>query len=139
MPYDKLLSEGLIKKQAADSDAILELVAIAERDARVAQQVLEVDPDWSFNIAYNSTQQASRALMLSKGYRPRRPNQHLTVVLFLKEIPALELADEIRQFDQMRRKRHRAVYDAAGQIGASEAEQAVSFARTYLENVRQSV
>jgi len=39
-------------------------------------------------------------------------------------------------FDQMRRKRHRVVYEASGRIGATEAEQAIAFARVFLVKIR---
>ncbi len=137
MPYEKLLSERRIKKQSPKPGPVRDLLSLAERDARVAAQTLEVDTDWAFNIAYNSVLQASRALMLKEGYRFRGPDQHATVVRFLNEALGQKLPDELATFDQMRRKRHRAVYDTAGRIGASEAEQAGLFARNYLEGIRQ--
>ena len=139
MPYEKLLSEGRIKKQSPKLGAVRDLLSLAERDARVAARTLEVDTDWTLNIAYNSVLQASRAFMLKEGYRPRGPDQHATVVRFLKEALGQKLPGEIATFDQMRRKRHRAVYDTAGRIGATEAEQAASFARDYLGNIRELI
>ncbi len=137
MPYEKLLSERRVKRQSPKPDAIRDILLLAERDVKVAEQTLEVDPDWAFNIAYNSVLQASRAYMLREGFRPRGPNQHATVVRFLEEAFAQKLPEDVATFDQMRRKRHRAVYDTAGRIGASEAEQAVIFARDYLDRIRQ--
>jgi uncharacterized protein (UPF0332 family) len=137
MSYEKLLSEGRIKRQSPKPDAIHDLLSLAERDAKVAEQTLEVDTDWAFNIAYNSVLQASRAYMLREGYRPRGPNQHATVVRFLKEAFAQKFPEDIATFDQMRRKRHRAVYDAAGRIGAAEAKQASTFAQKYLAQIRE--
>lgn len=137
MSYEKLLSEGRIRKLSPENSAIRDLLALAERDAKVAAQTLELDADWAFNIAYNSVLQASRAFMLKEGYRPRGPNQHATVVRFLNEALGEKLADEVATFNQMRRKRHRTVYEVAGRIGASEAEQAASFASDYLKRIRQ--
>ena len=85
MPFERLLSEGRIKKQPSKPSAIQDLLLLTERDARVAAQTLSVDPDWAFNIAYNSVLQTSRAFMLNEGYRSRGPEQHVTVVRFLKE------------------------------------------------------
>ncbi len=75
--------------------------------------------------------------MLNEGYRPRGPDQHATVVRFLNEALGEKLPDEIVTFDQMRRKRNRTVYEVAGRIGASEAEQAASFAREYWAKIGQ--
>ena len=39
-------------------------------------------------------------------------------------------------FDQMRRKRHRLVYEVAGLVSQQEAEQALSFAKAFVEETR---
>ena len=136
MPYEALLAAGKIQKQPPQPRTIRDLLSLAERDISVAAQTLEVDPDWAFNIAYNGILQASRALMLKQGSRPRGPEQHTTAVRFLKEALGEAFADQVATIDQMRRKRHKAVYEASGRIGAGEAQQAVSFARGYVEKIR---
>jgi uncharacterized protein (UPF0332 family) len=136
MPYKDLLGQGRLARQPPSSKAIQELFSLAERDIHVAEHTLDVDPDWAFNIAYNAVLQAARAFVLSEGYRTRGADQHATVVLFLKKALGERLAGEIATFDQMRRKRHRAVYEASGRIGAAEAKQAVTFAGEFLEKIR---
>jgi len=136
MPYETLLAEGRIRRQPSQPSTIGDLLLLAERDAGVADQTLKVDPDWAFNIAYNAVLQAARAFMLKQGFRPRGPDQHATVVSFLKEALGNAFVEEVATFDQMRRKRHRAVYEAAGRIGKREAEQAVSFAGSFLAKIR---
>ena len=83
--------------------------------------------------------QAARAFVLSEGYRTRGADQHATVVLFLKRALGERLAGEIATFDQMRRRRHRAVYEASGRIGADEATQAVAFAVEFLAKMRRRI
>jgi len=41
----------------------------------------------------------------------------------------------VRLFDQMRRKRHRVIYEVAGLVSKKEAEQAIAFAREFVEKI----
>ena len=76
--------------------------------------------------------QAGRAFVHSEGSRTRGADQHATVVHCLKRALGEKLVGEIATFDQVRRKRHRAVYEASGRIGAAEAMQAVALAGEFL-------
>ena len=42
-------------------------------------------------------------------------------------------SDQVRLFDQMRRKIHKIIYEVAGIISKKEAEQAVNFAQKFVE------
>jgi len=113
------------------------LVNVAKRDLKTAERTLKIDIDWSYTITYNAILQASRALMFSLGYRPRGGQQHLTVVRFLRDALGKDGADEVSLFDQMRRKRHRAIYERAGIVGRKEVEDALEFAAQYVDKVGQ--
>jgi uncharacterized protein (UPF0332 family) len=82
MPYDKLLAQRRIKPYRAKPQEVERLLQVATRDLVTAERILPDDLDWSFNIVYNAVLQAGRALMLHKGFRPRGPEQHRTVVRF---------------------------------------------------------
>lgn len=115
---EDLEREGLIRKQPADPRAVAALLGLARRDLATSEHLLHSSNDWCYTIAYNAVLQAGRALMLSRGYRPDGPNQHISVVKFC----ALHLPEnDILIFDRMRRKRHSSVYDAAGTVSDSEA------------------
>ena len=122
MSYEGLLKRGKIVPYHASKHEVRSLLDVANRDLRTAEQTLNVDIDWSYSITYNAILQASRALMFSHGYRPRGGQQHLTVVQFLREALGDEGADEVSLFDQMRRKRPRAIYERAGLVGRKEVE-----------------
>ncbi len=70
--------------------------------------------------------------MLRKGYRPRGPSQHATVVQFIKETLGKEYSDSIALFDQIRRKRNRTVYETAMLIGTNEAKEALVLAQEFV-------
>lgn len=77
--------------------------------------------------------------MLRQGYRPRGSGQHATVVQFMEEAIGDKHRDYIVVFDQMRRKRHRLVYDAANLVGESEAKEVLGIAKEYIALISKLV
>ena len=47
-----------------------------------------------------------------------------------------EYKRQVTFFDQIRRKRHRLVYETVGLVSRQEVEQALAFARTFVEEIR---
>jgi uncharacterized protein (UPF0332 family) len=133
MPYERLLQQKKIKAHKADPKEIKALLDLANRDLDVAEKTLSLDSDWAYTIAYNAILQASRALMFNKGFRPRGSAGHVTVVEFTRETLGKEHAEGVNLFDQMRRKRHRVLYDSTGLVGDKEAEQSLHFAKNFVE------
>ena len=127
MSYEGLLRRGKIAPYHVSKQEVFSLLDVAKRDLRTAEQTLDIDIDWCYSITYNAILQASRALMLSHGYRPRGGQQHLTVVQFLREALGDSGGNEVSLFDQMRRKRHQAIYERAGLVGRNEAQGALDF------------
>jgi uncharacterized protein (UPF0332 family) len=115
------------------------LLQVATRDLATAQHVLLEDLDWTFNIVYNAVLQAARALMLHEGFRPRGVGQHRTVVEFCELALGPEYGEQVALFDQMRRKRDRLVYEMVGLVSRKEAEQALIFARDFVEEIHLRV
>jgi uncharacterized protein (UPF0332 family) len=136
MPYDKLLEQRRIKSYRAKSREVEQLLQVTARDLVTAEKILPDDLDWAFSIVYNAVLQAARALMLHKGFRPRGPEQHRTVVRFCELTLGPEYKRQIALFDQMRRKRHRLVYETVGLVSRQEVDQALAFARTLVEEIR---
>ena len=136
MPYDKLLGQRRIKSYRAQPQEVDRLLQVAARDLVTAERILPDDLDWAFNIVYNAVLQAGRALMLHKGFRPRGPEQHRTVVHFCELTLGPEHKRQIALFDQMRRKRNRLVYETVGLVSRREVEQALAFAQTFVEEIR---
>ena len=139
MPYERLLKAGRIQPYSARPSEISQLLQVANRDIATAKKNLEDATDWAYTIAYNAVLQASRALMMHEGYRPRGGEQHATVVEFIEERLGTNYDKQVRLFDQMRRKRNRVVYEVAGLISKSEAEQAIDFAQSYIEQISELI
>ena len=131
MPYDRLLKSNRIKPHRPDQNEITQLLQLAKRDLNTARRNLEEAPDWAYSIAYNSILQASRALMFFTGFRPRGSEQHATVVEFVEERLGSTFEAQVKLFDQMRRKRHRVIYEASGLVSRKEAEQVIEFAEKF--------
>jgi uncharacterized protein (UPF0332 family) len=139
MTFEKLVKSGRIKPYTAQPREVQQLLEVAGRDLSTAIKNQDDAPDWAYSIAYNSILQASRALMLYEGYRPRGGEQHATVVEFIRERLGEKHLPKVRLFDQMRRKRHRVIYEVAGIVSKAEAEQAIIFAKDYLEIIREEI
>jgi uncharacterized protein (UPF0332 family) len=90
-------------------------------------------------MAYNAILQALRALIYAMGFRPRRAEQHATVALFARQCLGDSHRQQVEFFDQMRRKRHRVMYDQAELIGGQEARQALDLAGRFVKDIRAEI
>ena len=139
MAYERLLKTGRIQPYQAKPIEVSQLLQVAHRDLATAKKNLEDATDWAYTIAYNSVLQASRALMMNEGFRPRGGEQHATVVAYMEERLGASSEKQVRLFDQMRRKRHRVVYEIAGLVSKSEADQAIQFAQSFIDHISELI
>ncbi len=61
------------------------------------------------------------------------------MVRFVQEALGEGYARQVGLFDQMRRKRHRVVYEVTGLVSKKEAEQAVAFASQFVAEIRMLI
>lgn len=139
MSLDELERLRKIKACEAQPRAVQSLLLVARRDLAAAERNLREDADWAFNMSYNAVLQAARALMLSHGYRPRGADQHRTVVRFMQVILGEDHASYSALFDQMRRKRHRLIYETVGLVSRPEAKQALAFAKSMVDEISRLI
>lgn len=137
MSYQDLVNKNLIISYVASREQILKELRLAERDIRVAKKTLEQDYDWAFAIAYNAVLQAARALIFSKGYRPRGTDQHKTVLEFMRMALGREYEEKVGFLDKMRVKRHKIMYDEPDLVSKSEAKFAIKIAEEFVGVVRK--
>ena len=136
MNYKDLESKDLIAPYSAPKEQIGKEMRLAERDIKVAKKNLEEDYDWALAIAYNAVLQIGRALMLSKGYRPRGQEQHKTVLKFMEISLGKSFEEKFRTLDSIRVKRHRVIYDEPELISESEANLAVEIASEFVDLIK---
>lgn len=139
MTYERLIKQGRIKTYDASEKEIRSLLEIASRDLSTAKNMVSINPDWVYNISYNAMLQSSRALMLRMGFRPRGSSQHATVVQFVNKTIGKEHKDFTALFDQMRRKRNRAVYETAKLVGEKETIETLSLAHDFVTLLRDLI
>ncbi|MBC7251255.1 MAG: HEPN domain-containing protein [Anaerolineae bacterium] len=94
--------------------------------------MINIDLDWALIVAYNAALQAGLALMYAKGYRPKGPDRHKTVIRFLRATLDPSFRPKLNRLDRIRRKRHQAVYRLAGAISEREAKGTIEFAEEFV-------
>jgi uncharacterized protein (UPF0332 family) len=135
MNYSNLLKNNRIKPGNFSKKQVQDRINLAKRDINTAMKIVNEDPDWGYNIAYNAALQAARSLMLSKGYRSVGEGQHATTIEFAKLTLDVQFQPTIDLIDRMRRKRNRAVYDVAGVISKKEAKHAIRTAVSFVNDI----
>ncbi|MDP1854324.1 MAG: HEPN domain-containing protein [Candidatus Omnitrophota bacterium] len=135
MKFDELKRQKLIDEYKATPEEIKVTIEAAKSDIKTAQSLLNSDVCWAFNIAYNAILQAGIALMHAKGFRPIGEAKHVSVILFLRKFLGKEYADGLNRFNQMRSKRHKAVYGILRNITEYEAKDSVKFASEFVGDI----
>lgn len=126
---EQLVKEGLIKKCPIDCKSISNLMRRAFTDLETAERNLLQDDECAYTYAYTAMLRSGLALMLSHGFRPEIKDKHLTVVRFVSSIIGKKYGKLINNFDLMRRKRHRFIYEPDIPCSRKEAQDALTIAR----------
>jgi uncharacterized protein (UPF0332 family) len=136
---DKLKRDGLIKECSVDPRAIKKLLERAIIDLDTAQRNLNDDPECAFTYSYNAMLRSGLALMFQEGYRPDVKDKHQTVVRFAATVLGKKLDQLISDYDVMRRKRNRFIYEPDMPCSKDEAEFALLSARRFVENIQEII
>jgi len=135
MNFEDLQKKGLIEEYQVSPDEIKVILEAAKSDLKTAKDLLNTDICWAFNIAYNSILETGIALMYTKGFRPIGEAKHVSVILFLRKALGKEYESYLNRFNQMRRKRNKAVYGILRDITEYEAKDSVNFAADLVEKI----
>ncbi len=136
---ESLFKEGLIKKCPIDNKAVENLIKRAYIDLKTAKRNLHEDEECAYNYAYNAILRSGLALMFSDGFRPEIKNKHLTVVKFASSVLGNEFKKVINNYDFMRRKRHRFIYEPAIPCSRKEAENALKTAKKFVDIISKLI
>ena len=136
---EDLLRQGLIKTCPVDWKAINNLMRRAYADLETAERNLDDDPECSYHCAYNGMLRSGLALMLSEGLRPEIKDKHLTIVKFASSKIGDRFRKVINDYDFMRRKRNRFIYEPDIPCSATEAENAIKTAKRFVEMISQLI
>ena len=136
---DSLLRQGLIKEYPIDRKTIENLLGRAQIDLKTARRNIGDDPECAYTYAYTAMLRSGQALIISKGYWPSIKNKHMTIVQFTGIFLAKNHDDLIDDFDAMRKKRHRLVYEPAMPCSTTEARDAITKAEILLGIIRRLI
>jgi hypothetical protein len=135
MSFEELLRKRAIERVTVTPREIGELLAVAKRDIRASQAMVNTDLDWGFAIAYNAILQLSIAFMAQLGYRPRGEGKHYNTFRFMEEALPEDKA-MIRRLQKLRKKRNVTLYEHPGAISEKEALDVIEFASRYYEEIK---
>lgn len=136
---EELLKEGRIKKCSIDYRATTNLIRRAYVDLKTAKRNLDEDEECAYNYAYNAILRSGMALMSSEGFRPDIKDKHLTIVKFTSAVLGYEFKNLITNYDFMRRKRHRFIYEPDIPCSKKEAKDALHTAEKFLDAIHKII
>jgi len=132
-----LKRDGFIKECPIDIKTINNLIKRSFRDIETAKRNLEIDNDCSYNYAYNAILHAGLAFMESKGYRPDIIGKHTIIVKFINAVLGKKFSGLINNYDFMRKKRHKFIYEPDIPCSKLEAEKAINTAVELIEIIKK--
>jgi len=139
MNLEELLSKGMIEALKIDDNLIKKTINRGEKNLKSAEAIFKSEEyDWTLAVAYSAMLQAGRALMFSKGYRPKGEYKHLSVIEFIHSEFGDKISSKmIRLFDNYRKKRNKIVYEEYDIVAGDEAKEAIEFAEELLRIVKK--
>lgn len=139
MNLSDLLSKGLVEKFQSDPAQIKNEMEIAKNDLASAKKMLTIHEwNWAHNAAYNAMLQTGRALMFSKGYRPKSLEHHVAVVSFMEAVYSAKFSSEVLQsFGKARLRRSESMYDRAGSISEKQGRNLVEKAEILVNKAQE--
>lgn len=132
-----LLDEKRLEVFKIERSQIAKHIESAYQDLKEAKATFPVSDKAAYLFAYTAMLKIGRALLFLKGYRPKGQGQHETVVQAAGFILGKDFESLTRQFNQMRQKRNKLIYDIGGLVSHAEAEEAFRAGEKYLDKIRR--
>lgn len=138
MNLSELLSKGLVEKFQSDPAQIKNEMEIANNDIASAKKMLSIQEwSWAHNVAYNAILQAGRALMFSKGYRPKSSEHHIAVSFTMAVYSAKFPSDVLEGFSKARLRRSESLYDRVGSISENQGKNLVAKTEIFVNKAKE--
>lgn len=123
-----------LKRQEINIPQIKDFLKSAVRRLEKAEKIVKDDEQSGFQAAYEAMIRASLGFMLSYGFRPRSTLGHHKIII---EFVGVKLGGEyvrlIKDFDRMRKKRNKAIYEPFSIISEKDASDALTTAREFIK------
>jgi len=136
----ELVSTGRIEQVPADQEVAAAVLEEAHRHLLSADAIAEIDPSGAYSLLYDASRKAVSAHMTAKGFRASsdRPGSHAAVIAYATAVLKAGGASELlRNFDRMRRTRHRVEYDGTI-IGSRQLQEDLQQARRIVDLVESA-
>jgi uncharacterized protein (UPF0332 family) len=127
-----LLDKGVIRKCPVDDKTISNLIRRAFKDISTAKTNLARDEDCAYTYAYTAMLRCGLAFMAAMGFRPEASNKHEIVIKFAASILEDEYPALLNDYDFMRRKRNRLIYEPDLPCSRKEASEAIKTADEFV-------
>ncbi|MBI5145750.1 MAG: HEPN domain-containing protein [Thaumarchaeota archaeon] len=139
MNLSDLLKKDLVEKFESDKEQIGNEMDSANKNLASAKNMLGIQEwEWSHTAAYNAMLHVGRALMFSKGYRPKGRDYHVAVVDFVEAVFSAKIPKEVRDsFDRGRKRRHEFMYDKVDVITPEQARNLVEKAEMLINKTKE--
>ena len=131
----RLESQGLIERAAAGPKQAATNLRRAKKDLLTSKATIGVDEEWAYAIAYHAMLRAGRALMFSRGYRPKGKDQQKTVVEFCSAALGENYRTLTTRFNRMRVKRHDFIHEPERPIPRTEAVKSLESAERFVREI----
>jgi len=138
MNLSDLLSKDLVEKFESDKRQAQIEITNADKNLKSAKKMFDID-EWGYahTAAYNAMLHAGRALMFSKGYRPKSSDHHVAVVSFSYIYEKKYSLEILGSFDKGRKRRHEFQYDDADAISESQAKNLIEHASEFIIKTKE--
>ena len=139
MNLSDLLRNDLVEEFQSDKEQIKNEIKNAEKQIKSSGKMFGID-EWGYahTASYTAMLHAGRALMFSKGYRPKSHDHHVAVISFSWAVFWRKFDNHVLEaFDKGRRRRHEFQYDDADAISETQARNLVETAKIYVSKAKE--
>jgi uncharacterized protein (UPF0332 family) len=136
MTWQELLNEDRIERHQTSRQELDALRAVVARDLADAD-LDELSVDGRFTKAYNAALQGTKMVIACCGYRVRGFGAHYVTFQCLRLAMGKSVYKTARFLNKCRVKRNTAVYDAAGRVAESEAQEMIRVAKSFTKKVEK--
>lgn len=138
MDLSELLKKGLVEEFKSGPDQVGKAIENADKSLKTAENILGIE-EWgaAHFFAYTAMLHAGRALMFSRGYRPKAQDHHVAVVEFSRIYEKKYTAEVLEAFDKGRRRRNEFQYDDADAISPNQARNMVENAKAFVSKTKE--
>jgi len=139
MTWKKLLDENKIQEKSVSESEVKVVFAKARKTLRSAEHLLDEDEESAYQLAYEAMLIAGRALMFSRGVKPRSVGAHKITVEFCEAFLGENYRLFIEKLDRARKKRHYLMYGVGQIISSTEVKSLIETAKAFLEIIKEKV